>query len=283
MGLQDSLDKLYQQDRQQEDRQADAQRLVPFLARMAADYLYQGICRAAAKQLHDGVPAQGSIVTELAWISSQAVPWEQAGVRPRKNQQGRTFYPPVSTLPIPGWFLGTDHDHSPETYIRLVDTRVQSGKAGLFAVKEFHLCQVRPEFRLILAQLEDLARPDGITIGATVKYVDNRSGVRTRKDGTREFFTQPRLLREYTGEQIYQTQQAKTIRRQVDSRMVLDSALFLSIHYRHTGAVPTPPPAPPSTAAPPAARKYKLSIHDPCPCGSGKKFGKCCKGTGRFD
>lgn len=283
MGLQDSLDKLYQQDRQQEADRADAQRLVPFLARMAAEALYQGICQAAARQLRDGVPAQGAIVTELAWIASQAVPWEQAGVRPRQNRQGRTFYPPVSTLPIPGWFLGTDHDHSPETYIRLMDTRVQSGKAGLFAAKESHLCQVRPEFRLILAQLEDLARPDGIAIWATVQYVDKRSGVRTRKDGTREFFTQPRLLREYTGEQIYQTQQAKTIRRQVDSRMVLDSALFLSIHYRHTGAVPTPPPAPPSTAAPPAARKYKLSIHDPCPCGSGKKFGKCCKGTGRFD
>lgn len=32
-------------------------------------------------------------------------------------------------------------------------------------------------------------------------------------------------------------------------------------------------------------RKFdkKVMPNDPCPCGSGKKFKKCCKGTGDFD
>ena len=34
----------------------------------------------------------------------------------------------------------------------------------------------------------------------------------------------------------------------------------------------------------PKVRKYKkISANDPCPCGSGKKFKKCCKGKGLFD
>ena len=31
-------------------------------------------------------------------------------------------------------------------------------------------------------------------------------------------------------------------------------------------------------------RKHpKVGANDPCPCGSGKKFKKCCRGNGRFD
>lgn len=30
-------------------------------------------------------------------------------------------------------------------------------------------------------------------------------------------------------------------------------------------------------------KKYKTGVNDPCPCGSGKKFKKCCRGNGRYD
>ena len=30
-------------------------------------------------------------------------------------------------------------------------------------------------------------------------------------------------------------------------------------------------------------KKYKIGVNDPCPCGSGKKFKKCCRGNGRYD
>lgn len=30
-------------------------------------------------------------------------------------------------------------------------------------------------------------------------------------------------------------------------------------------------------------KKYKIGVNDPCPCGSGKKFKKCCRGNGKYD
>jgi hypothetical protein len=44
--------------------------------------------------------------------------------------------------------------------------------------------------------------------------------------------------------------------------------------------LPSPPPAPDSdsddVAAQPFVREPKIGRNDPCPCGSGKKYKKCC-------
>lgn len=41
---------------------------------------------------------------------------------------------------------------------------------------------------------------------------------------------------------------------------------------------------PPIIEQKPIKRAYpKVGANDPCPCGSGKKFKKCCRGNGKFD
>ncbi len=47
---------------------------------------------------------------------------------------------------------------------------------------------------------------------------------------------------------------------------------------------PDPDFDPPYQPAEPFERVYrKIGANEPCPCGSGKKFKKCCRGNGRYD